>query len=172
MTKYTIAAELFPSTHLILANARIDFQPRANLTTMSFELHSGLRVDSVKDASGKDLNFRQEGLNLSVDFLNPVPQGKASSITVKYGGPLASAEGGPVENLKLAYVGPEGSYLLYTGRWFPVSEYGVGRFAATMQITVPSDETVIASGKASTPRARPARLRTPTNMISHRFRGR
>ncbi|MGA2476020.1 MAG: M1 family aminopeptidase, partial [Terriglobia bacterium] len=151
VTKYTIAAELFPSQHLISANVRIDFLPRADFTTMSFDLHSGLRVDSVKDASGKDLNFRQEGLNLSVDFLNPVPQGKASSITVKYGGLLASADGSPVENLKLAYIGPEGSYLLYTGRWFPVSEYGVGRFAATMQITVPSDETVIASGRASTP---------------------
>ncbi|MGO8731242.1 MAG: M1 family aminopeptidase [Terriglobia bacterium] len=151
VTKYTIAAELFPSTHLLAANVRIDFEPRVNLTTMSFDLHSGLRVDSVKDASGKDLNFRQEGLNLAVDFQNPIPPGKASSITVKYGGALASADGSPVENLKLAYVGPEGSYLLYTGRWFPVSEYGVGRFAATMQITVPSDETVIASGRPSVP---------------------
>jgi aminopeptidase N len=151
VTNYNITAELFPSNHLLSANVRIDFVPRADLTTMSFELDSGLHVDSVKDVSGRDVNFRQEGLNLSVDFLNPVPQGKASSITVKYGGLLGSVEGSPVENLKLAYVGPEGSYLLYTGRWFPVSEYGVGRFAATMQITVPSDETVIASGKASAP---------------------
>jgi len=151
VTKYAIAAELFPSQHLLSANVRIDFVPRADLTTMSFELHSGLRVDSAKDASGKELNFRQEGLNLSIDFLNPQAQGKASSITVKYGGLLSSADGSPVENLKLAYVGAEGSYLLYTGRWFPVSEYGVGRFAADMQITVPSDEIVIASGRPSTP---------------------
>jgi aminopeptidase N len=53
-----------------------------------------------------------------------------------------------VENLKLAYVGEDGSYLLYAGRWFPVSAYSVNRFAAMMRITVPSDETVIASGKA------------------------
>jgi len=151
VTNYNITAELFPSTHLLSVTARIDFVPRADLTTMSFDLHSGLRVESVKDASGKDCNYRQEGLNLSIDFLNPVSAGKAASITVKYGGLLASAEGGPVENLKLAYVGTEGSYLLYTGRWFPVSEYGVGRFAATMSITVPSDETVIASGKPFAP---------------------
>jgi aminopeptidase N len=158
VTNYAITAELFPSTHLLSANVRIDFVPRADLTTMSFELHSGLRVDSVKDASGKDCRFLQEGLNLSVDFLNPILQGKPASITVKYGGLLASAEGSPVENLKLAYVGPEGSYLLYTGRWFPVSEYGVGRFAATMQITVPSEETVIASGKASAPARAPGKV--------------
>jgi len=151
VTKYSIAAELFPSTHLLSANARIDFVPRADLTAMNFELHSGLRVESAKDASGRELNFRQEGLNLAIDFLNPQPQGKAASITVKYGGSLGSADGSPVENLKLAYVGPEGSYLLYTGRWFPVSQYGVGRFAAEMQITVPSDEIVIASGRASAP---------------------
>jgi aminopeptidase N len=151
VTKYVIAAELFPSQHILAANVRIDFVPRADLTSMSFDLHSSLRVDSVKDVSGKDLIFRQEGLNLAVDFLSPQVQGKASSITVKYRGTLASADGSPVENLKLAYVGPEGSYLLYTGRWFPVSEYGVGRFAADMEITVPSDETVIASGRASMP---------------------
>ena len=151
VTNYTITAELFPSTHLLSATVRIDFLPNADLTTMSFDLNSSLRVDSVKDASGKDCNFRQEGLNLFVDFLNPVPQGKPASITVKYGGLLSSAEGSPVENLKLAYVGPEGSYLLYTGRWFPVSDYGVGRFAANLSITVPSDEMVIASGKPSMP---------------------
>ena len=72
-----------------------------------------------------------------------------------YGGNLASADGSPVEGLKLAYVGPEGSYLLYSGRWFPVSAYGVNRFTATMNITVPSEEMVIASGKAGTPQRQP-----------------
>jgi aminopeptidase N len=151
VTNYAITAELFPSQHLLSASARIDFVPQADLTTMSFELQNGLRVSSVKDATGRDCNYRQEGLILAVDFLNPMPQGKPASITVKYGGLLSSAEGSPVENLKLAYVGTEGSYLLYAGRWFPVSEFGVGRFAATLSITVPSDEMVIASGKASAP---------------------
>jgi len=147
VTRYSIDAELFPSTHILTAKARIDFTPRADLTSLRFELHSALRVEEVLDAAGKPLRFRQEGLTLQVDFLNPVLQGKPSSITVRYGGSLASADGSPVENLKLAYVGPEGSYLLYTGRWFPVSGYRVNRFAAAMRITVPSGETVIASGK-------------------------
>jgi tetratricopeptide (TPR) repeat protein len=151
VTNYAITAELFPSQHLLSASARIDFLPQADLTTMSFELQNALRVSGVKDATGRDCNFRQEGIVLSIDFLNPVPQDKPASITVKYGGLLSSAEGSPVENLKLAYVGNEGSYLLYVGRWFPVSEYGVNRFAASVSITVPSDEMVIASGKASNP---------------------
>jgi len=147
VTRYTIDAELFPSTHVLTAKARLDFTPSADLTSLRFELHSALRVEEVLDVTGKPLRFRQEGLTLQVDFLNPAIQGKPSSITVRYGGPLASADGSPVDNLKLAYVGPEGSYLLYPGRWFPVSGYRVNRFAATMRITVPSGETVIASGK-------------------------
>jgi hypothetical protein len=151
VTKYSIEAELFPSTHMLAAQARIDFLPKADLTTLSFELNSNLRVEKVAGAGGEELRFRREGLAFQVDLLNPALEGKASSITVNYGGSLASVDGSPVENLKLAYIAPEGSYLLYVARWFPVSGYGVNRFAATMRITVPADEAVIASGKALAP---------------------
>ena len=151
VTKYSIEAELFPSTHILTAKAHIEFLPTADLTTMGFELHSNLRVEKILDAAGQDLRFRRDGLTLQVDFLNPVLQGKPSSITVNYGGSLASADGSPVENLKLAYIGTEGSYLLYPARWFPVSAYGVDRFAASMRITVPAEETAVASGKALAP---------------------
>jgi aminopeptidase N len=151
VTRYAIDAELFPSTHILTAKARIDFLAKADLTTLTFDLHSYLRVDKVLDEEGKELRFRRDGLGLQVDFLNPVLQGKSSWITVSYGGPLASADGSPVEGLKLAYIGNEGSYLLYAGRWFPVSNYAVNRFAATMRITVPSGLTVIASGKELAP---------------------
>jgi tetratricopeptide (TPR) repeat protein len=151
VAKYTIDAELFPSVHMLTAKTRIDFIPQADLTTLNFELHSGLRVDKVLDAQNREATYRQEGLSLQIAFLNPIPQGKASWITVHYGGTLANADGSPVENLKLAYIAPDGSYLFYPARWFPVSAYGVNRFAATMRITVPSDEMVIASGKARAP---------------------
>lgn len=151
VTKYTIETELFPSTHLLSAKARIDFIPAASLLALNFDLNSALRVEKVVDASNNDLRFRQEGLAFQVNFVNPPPKDKASWITVSYGGPLATADGSPVEGLKLAYVGPEGSYLLYPARWFPVSGYGVNRFAATLKITAPLDEIVIASGKPSAP---------------------
>ncbi|MBZ5515197.1 MAG: tetratricopeptide repeat protein [Acidobacteriia bacterium] len=151
VTHYAIDAELYPATHILTAKARVDFLAKTDLTTLAFDLHSSLRVDKVLDADGGELRFRRDGLNLQVDFLNPVQAGKTSSVTVSYGGPLASADGSPVEGLKLAYVGDEGSYLLYPGRWFPVSNYGVDRFAATMRITVPSGLTVIASGKELAP---------------------
>src|SRR2546422_1909004 len=151
VTQYAIAAQLYPSTHMLKAKARVEFVPKADITSLFFDLHSALRVEKVADAAGQPLHFRQEGLTLAVDLLNPASQGKPSSITVDYGGSLASADGSPAEGLKLAYVGPEGSYLLPPGRWFPVNAYGVKRFAAAVRVTVPSDEIVIASGKASAP---------------------
>ena len=161
---YTIEAELFPSTHLITARVKIDFLPLTDLLTLALELNRSLRVQRVLDAQGEPLRFRQEtGYELNVDFLNPVPEGKTSSLTIEYGGALATAEGSPIENLKLAYIGPEGSYLLYPARWFPVSGYGVDRFTAEMRITVPTGEVVIASGEAAQPE-------TESGKVTYTFR--
>lgn len=158
VTQYAIAAELFPSTHMLAAKARIEVVPKADASSLLFELNSALKVKSAVDAAGKNLNYRQEGLNLQVEFLSPLPAAKPATITVEYEGTLATADGSPVENLKLAYVGPEGSYLLYAARWFPVNGYGVNRFAAAMRITVPGDDTVIASGTASAPEREPGKV--------------
>ncbi len=148
---YVITAELLPSQHLLSAKARVDLVPRSDLTALSFELHSSLRVEKVEDSSGQDVTFKQDGQTLSLSLLNPLPADKLASLTVTYGGMLNSADGSPVDGIKVAYIGPEGSYLLYVGRWFPVSAYSVNRFTATMIITVPSDEAVIASGKIGIP---------------------
>jgi tetratricopeptide (TPR) repeat protein len=149
--KYEINAQLFPATHILASTAKIDYTPQASISQLSFELNSALRVEKVVDASGNDLTFQQDGLSLKITLSNPATQGQASSVTVTYKGSLGTADGSPVEGLKLSYVGPEGSYLLYPGRWFPVVRPGYGRFAATVHITVPSDETVIASGIPSSP---------------------
>jgi aminopeptidase N len=155
VTHYAINAQLYPSTHILTAQAQVDFVPQANLTYLAFELHSALHVQKVMDANSQDLSFKQQGPRLEVDFTNPPPQGQPSSITVSYKGELSSAEGSPVEGLQLAYVGTEGSYLLYTGRWFPVNAYGFNRFSATMHITVPPGEVVVASGKTAPPAHEP-----------------
>ena len=151
VTHYNIQADLFPSTHMLKAQAQVAFTAQSALTALNFELHSALRVDKVTDDAGQDLAFRQVGPTLEVDFTNPLLQGQASTITVIYSGSLSTDEGSPVEGLNLAHVGPEGSYLLYSGRWFPVETGGLDRFSATMKISVPPGEIVIASGKSSMP---------------------
>jgi aminopeptidase N len=171
VTNYIITAELFPPTHLLNATVRVDLVPKSDLVSLTFELHSNLRVEKVLDTAGQPIQFRQEGQALNVSLLNPMPAGKPASLTFTYGGMLASADGSPVEGLKLAYVGPEGSYLLYSGRWFPVSNYGVNRFTATMNITVPSEEMVIASGNASTPERQTGKVTYVYQYDSNSFPG-
>ncbi|HEV3279806.1 MAG TPA: M1 family aminopeptidase [Terriglobia bacterium] len=151
VTHYAIKATLSPANHGITASARIDFVPESDVSTLSLNLASSLQVKTVTDGAGQNVVFHQEGQQLTVALNGPQTGGKTSSFTVDYGGTLASAEGSPVEDLKLAYVAPEGSYLLYPAHWFPVNENPLNRFSASMSITVPADEVVIASGKAASP---------------------
>ncbi len=148
---YDIKVQLFPSTHILDATTRIDFVPQTTTSQLSFELNSALRVQKIVDSAGTDVPFQQEGLTLKITLPSPVTNGQASSLTVSYKGGLGTADGSPVEGLKLSYVGTEGSYLLYPGRWFPVASPGLNRFAATLHVTVPTGETVIASGTPSPP---------------------
>ncbi len=151
VARYTITAQLYPATHILSANAKIDFTPQASLTELDFQLNSSLKVEKAVDATGQNIQFQQRGLSLRLTLSSPLAPQQPSSVTVTYKGSLNSAEGSPIEGLKLAYVGPEGSYLLYPARWFPVESPGLERFAATLHITVPSDETVVASGAAQAP---------------------
>jgi tetratricopeptide (TPR) repeat protein len=148
---YDIKVQLFPSTHILDATARIDYVPQTSISQLSFELNSVLRVQKIVDSAGAEVPFQQDGLTLRITLPSPIINGQASSLTVSYKGGLGTADGSPVEGLKLSYVGPEGSYLLYPGRWFPVARPGLNRFAATLQVTVPTGETVIASGTPSPP---------------------
>ncbi|MGA2344934.1 MAG: M1 family aminopeptidase, partial [Candidatus Sulfotelmatobacter sp.] len=55
----------------------------------------------------------------------------------------------PVPGLKLAYIGDDTSYLFYSGRWFPVSGFGINRFTSTISVTVPAHMLVIGSGQST-----------------------
>lgn len=151
VSHYQIDAQLFPTTHVLKAKVRIDYVADAAVSSLAFKLHSNLRVESATDASGQDAQFRQDGVTLNITLPSLVNPGQRSSVTVAYSGTLDSADGSPVENLKLAYVAPEGSYLLYPGCWFPVSLNDLNRFSAALAIKVPPDEIVVASGAPSTP---------------------
>src|ERR1017187_2758268 len=171
VTNYVITGERLPSQHFLTSKARIDIVPNSDITALTFELHSNLRVEKVVDSSGKEVSFKQDGQALNLSFLNPLASGKAASVTVTYGGMLNTADGSPVEGIKVAYIGPEGSYLLYPGRWFPVSASSGNRFSATMNITVPSDEVVIASGKAASPERETGKVTYTFNYENSSFPG-
>ena len=68
--------------------------------------------------------------------------GKDVKLTFQYEGQLATADGGVLQDKRLSYVGPEGSYLLYAGRWFPFHDYFADRATAEIRLTVPKGISV------------------------------
>ena len=148
---YQIDAELTPHSHKISARAKVKFTALEDLNIATFELHNALRVTKVVDAAGKLLSAERvtQDSTIRVPLTTPVAKDSSSTLTFEYEGVLDSADDSPVQGLKLAYISDDTTYLLYAGRWFPVNAYGINRFTATMNITVPAHMTVIGSGKES-----------------------
>src|SRR5208283_2124733 len=148
---YQIEAELTPHLHQISARAKVKFTALQDLNTAIFELHNGLRVTRVLDDSNHPLSAERVTQDSTVRV--PLPAGltkdASTTLTFEYEGDLENADDSPVPGLKLAYVGDDTSYLLYAGRWFPVSGYGLNRFTSTISVTVPAHMSVIGSGKST-----------------------
>ena len=156
ITAYTINAQIQPSEHTLDATTRVTFTPLSDLPSAVFDLHGALLVDKVTDASGATLNGeRGPGATLIVTPSTPLPVGQSVTWTFHYSGKLEGDAGGPVEGLKLAYVGDPISYLLYAGRWFPMSGYLTDRFTAEIHIKAPAGYRVIGSGSTGKPREAP-----------------
>jgi aminopeptidase N len=149
---YQIDAELTPHSHKITARARVKFTALEDITAATFELHNGLRVTKVTDDGGKSLTTERITQDFTVRVLlsKPLSKDSSTSVTFEYDGTLESGDDSPVQGLKLASINDETSYLLYAGRWFPVNAYGINRFTATMNITVPAHMVVIGSGRETT----------------------
>jgi len=147
ITGYTINAEIHPDDHTLDATAKVTFTPQADLPSAIFDLHGALLVDKVTDASGANLNGeRGPGATLVVTPSAMLAKGQAVTWTFHYSGKLETDAGGPVEGLKLAYVGDPISYLLYAGRWFPMTGYMTDRFTAEIHVKAPAGYRVIGSG--------------------------
>ena len=148
---YQIEAELTPHLHQISARAKVKFTALQELSVAVFELHNDLRVTRVVDDNNQPLSAERVTQDSTVRVALPSGLAKDASMTLtfEYEGQLESADDSPVPGLKLAYIGDDTSYLLYAGRWFPVSGYGLNRFTSTISITVPAHMIAIGSGKAT-----------------------
>jgi len=146
---YQIEAELTPHLHTITARARVKFTAVQDLSVAVFDLHNDLRVTKVLDEKGQPLSAERVTQDSTVRV--PLPAGlskdASTTLTFEYEGQLESGDNSPVPGLKLAYISDDTSYLLYAGRWFPVSGFGLDRFTSTISVTVPAHMVVIGSGK-------------------------
>ena len=152
ITGYVIDLQLDPAAHTMNATAHVAFTAEDAIDTAVFELHTALKVDKVTDASGHLLSG-ERGANstISVALPSSMSKGQSATYTFVYGGTLAGGEESPVPGLKLASVGDPISYLLYAGRWFPMTGYQTDRFTAAIHVRVPAGYRVVGSGSAGAP---------------------
>jgi hypothetical protein len=147
---YTIEARVAPQSHKLTARAVVKFVALDEISIATFELHNSLRVTQVTDEHGTVLPAERVSQDSTVRVALPsgMSKGQEATLTFEYEGTVTSADDSPVPGLKLAYVGDPITYLLYSGRWFPVTNYGIDRFTARLKITAPQEYTVVASGGA------------------------
>ena len=154
ITAYVIDVQLDPAAHTLKATAKVTFTATDNVSAATFELHNALKVDSVVDAQKHQLNGeRGPNATISITLPNPLSKGASDTLTFDYSGTLSGSEESPVEGLKVASIGDPISYLLYAGRWFPMTGYLTDRFTAEIHVQIPSGYRVIGSGLTTTPHA-------------------
>jgi aminopeptidase N len=159
VTNYRIEAQIIPDQHMLRAGADITFTPLDATRSVVFELNGSLKVESI-EMNGKALTgFVQDavgvgaiGPNVRIDLGQVMPANQPITIRIRWSGALISPEGGPLATRRLAYVGTEGSYLMYASRWFPFHDYAADRATSDITFIVPaglqvagtSDDAVVA----------------------------
>jgi len=167
---YQIDAELLPQSHKLTARAKVKFTALEDISVATFQLNNALRVTRLVDEKNRPLSPERITQDSAIRFaLNSnLAKDASTTVTFEYEGTLDNADDSPVQGLKLAYVGPDTSYLLYSGLWFPVEGYGLNRFTSTINVTVPSHMIVIGSGKESVVAA-DAKKNAPANSKTYSF---
>ncbi|HKS29526.1 MAG TPA: M1 family aminopeptidase [Pyrinomonadaceae bacterium] len=156
VTNYRIEAQLFPAEHTMKAAAEVTFTPLEPTRSVVFELNGSLKVESIS-RNGKPLtNFVQDavgvgdlGPSVRIDLGEVLPANQPVTLLFRWGGALVSPEGGPLATKRLAYVGNEGSYLMYAARWFPFHDYAADRSTADISIIVPTG--ILVAGSSDEP---------------------
>ena len=150
VTNYHIEAQLIPDQHILRAGADVTFVPQEATRSVVFELNGSLHVDSVERNGVALTNYVQDavgvgalGPSVRVDLGEVVPVGQPVVLRFRWSGALVSPEGGPLATKRLAYVGMEGSYLMYAARWFPFHNYAADRATSDITIIVPTGFQVV-----------------------------
>jgi aminopeptidase N len=146
ITNYKINAELLPDSHTLKAQAVVTMKALKQTQSAVLEMNGSLAISSVKGPDGKTaLQFIQDKvneMNVKINLGKLYEAGSEITLTFDYSGPMATPEGGPLPDTRLAYIGPEGSYLFYAARWFPFHGYASDRATSEISLTVPKGWTV------------------------------
>jgi hypothetical protein len=154
---YDVRASISPADQTLSAIATVEFEPRRPSSDLICELHPNLRLNSIKDASGKPVEYERDFSNpliVHVTLPPTTPAGQRIKLTFDYSGQLPNEQNGsPVPGVRVAWVGNQGAYLMLPGRWFPLTEFPSNRFTGTFRIEVPQDFMVVGTGVTDGPQS-------------------
>jgi len=149
VTNYRIEAQLIPEQHMLRAGADITLVPLEATRSLVFELNGSLKVEGIEHNGKALVGYVQDavgvgslGPSVRVDLGAVVPANQPLTLRFRWSGALQSPEGGPLATRRLAYVGSEGSYLMYASRWFPFHDYAADRSTSDITLVVPAGTQV------------------------------
>jgi tetratricopeptide (TPR) repeat protein len=151
-TYYEVRASLDAVGQVMNAQAKVDFAAREAGRVVEVELNQNLRVNSVRDVSGRPVSYDRDdnsSLKLHVTLDDTVPAGGKVTLFFDYGGPLSSRMNNPDQGMRMAYIAKDGGYLLLPSRWFPLTDFPANRYTGIFQIEVPGTMTVVGTGKSA-----------------------
>lgn len=149
-TNYEIRASLDTFGQVMNAQAKVDFAANDSARVVEVELNQNLRINSIRDLAGKPVNFDRDDMSaqkLRVTLNDTAPAGSKVTLLFDYGGPLSSRVVNPDQGARMAYIAKDGGYLLLPARWFPLTDFPSNRYTGVFQIEVPSNMTVVGTGK-------------------------
>ncbi len=172
--QYSIEADINPRAKSLSAVVKVRFTPQeGNISAAVFELNNALNVSKVEDEGGGQLaaTRSQQDFTVRVSFPESLPLGKPRTVTFHYSGALTGTEESPVWGIKFAAIHDDFSYLLYPSRWFPISDYSVGRYTADLKLTTPTGYKVLTSGIGKTAPAGPDKVAYSFTVTEREFPG-
>ena len=152
---YDVRASLSPADQTLSARATVEFEARELSSFVECELHPNLRISSVRDATGRPMEFERDFANpllVRVTLPAAVAAGQKLKLTFDYSGPLPNEQNSsPVSGTRVAWVGSQGAYLLLPGRWFPLTDFPSNRYTGVFRLEVPDNFAVVGTGASQAP---------------------
>jgi len=152
---YDVRASLSPADQTLSAQATVEFEARELSSFVECELHPNLRISSVRDATGRPMEFERDFANpllVRVTLPAAVAAGQKLKLTFDYSGPLPNEQNSsPVSGTRVAWVGSQGAYLLLPGRWFPLTDFPSNRYTGVFRLEVPDNFAVVGTGASQAP---------------------
>jgi hypothetical protein len=148
---YDIQMTLEPDPHELKVVAAVRFKAAQSTDVVVFQLSENLSVLKVTDDRGGNLDFSEDDPgpgSIAIRFPKALNAGEVLTVRIEYSGgfDLDRYSRNFSRDSASAYIGIEGSYLLYPSKWLPVNKLFGDRPTASLEITVPLGMTAIGPG--------------------------